>query len=79
MTKMGPKGQVVIPKIFRESMGIAPGADVVMGFEENKVIVQKPAAKIEEVAERIAKKGKSVRMSPSEMRYMEIKEKWKLT
>ena len=28
--RIGPKGQVVVPKVFRESLGIEPGDEILM-------------------------------------------------
>lgn len=63
--RVGPKGQVVIPKIFREAFGIAPGTEVIL---EEKVgeglVIKKPATDFVDVFERIARAGKSVKIRP---------------
>ena len=41
--RVGPKGQVVIPKHMRDRLGIAPGADVVFTETPDGVLVR-PAA-----------------------------------
>ena len=59
--KVGPKGQVVIPRIFRSALKISPGSKVVVRLENNRVILEKK--KILDAAaefERIAKSGRSV-------------------
>ena len=38
--KVGPKGQVVIPKKFRDLLGIEPGDEVVVSLSENGVLIQ---------------------------------------
>lgn len=38
-TRVGPKGQVVIPKPVREAMGIKVGDDVYFSVEGTKIIV----------------------------------------
>lgn len=37
--KVGPKGQIVIPKVIREHLGIMPGDDVVMEVREKEVVM----------------------------------------
>jgi AbrB family looped-hinge helix DNA binding protein len=41
--KIGPKGQIVIPKAIRKALKMQPGANVVISLEDNKVIVKKPS------------------------------------
>lgn len=38
--KVGPKGQVVIPKKFRDELGLEPGDEVVVSLSENGVLIQ---------------------------------------
>ena len=38
-TKVGARGQIVIPKIIRESLGITQNKTVVLSIEEKKLIV----------------------------------------
>ena len=38
--KVGPKGQVVIPKKFRDELGIEPGDEVVVSLSGNGVLIQ---------------------------------------
>ncbi|NDA38096.1 MAG: AbrB/MazE/SpoVT family DNA-binding domain-containing protein, partial [Acidimicrobiia bacterium] len=37
--KVGPKGQVVIPKKFRDELGIEPGDEVEVSLSENGVLI----------------------------------------
>ena len=39
--KVGPKGQVVIPKEIRRIMGISPNSKVLISVEDNSVIIKK--------------------------------------
>ena len=38
--KVGPKGRVVIPKKFRDELGIEPGDEVKVSLSENGVLIQ---------------------------------------
>jgi len=38
--KLGPKGQIVIPKVIRESLGIEPGDEVMMEVREKEVLIK---------------------------------------
>ncbi len=39
--KVNEKGQIVIPKGFREAYGIEPGSEVRLGEQDNKLIIVK--------------------------------------
>jgi AbrB family looped-hinge helix DNA binding protein len=39
-SKLGPKGQAVIPKEIREMMGIRPGSEVVFEVRGDEVVVK---------------------------------------
>jgi AbrB family looped-hinge helix DNA binding protein len=39
---LGPKGQVVIPKQMRDTLGIKPGAQVTLEMREDEIVISKP-------------------------------------
>jgi len=39
--KVGPKGQIVIPKVFREAYGIKEGGEVIVELGENGLIIKR--------------------------------------
>ena len=58
--KVGPKGQVVIPRAMRKALKIEPGSKIIVRLEDDKLILKKPFFDAVAVFERIAKSGKSV-------------------
>jgi len=38
--KLGRKGQIMIPKVVRESLGIGPGDEVVMEIRKKEVLIK---------------------------------------
>jgi AbrB family looped-hinge helix DNA binding protein len=64
--KVGPKGQVVIPRVFRSALKISPGMKVTVRLENERVILEKK--KTQDAAaefEGIAKRGRSLsKVSP---------------
>jgi AbrB family looped-hinge helix DNA binding protein len=74
--KVGPKGQVVIPRVFRKSLGIGPGSTVVFELRGNEILIEKPRRNIVKNFERIAKSGKSMKIKPHEYEE-ELEERWK--
>jgi AbrB family looped-hinge helix DNA binding protein len=38
--KIGQKGQIVIPKVVRESAGIEPGDEIIMEVREKEVVIR---------------------------------------
>ena len=52
--KVGPKGQVVIPRAMRKALKIQPGSKVLFTLEDDKLILKKPAFDAVAVFQRIA-------------------------
>lgn len=42
--RVGPKGQVVVPKAIRDRLGISPGDDVVVEEADGAVRIRRPRA-----------------------------------
>lgn len=59
--KVGPKGQVVIPKAFRKALKIHPSSRVIFRLEGDKAVLQKPEIDAVALLEGIAKKGTSIK------------------
>ena len=55
-TRISTKGQVVLPKIFREEYGLVPGQRVVIKEENGKLTIEKPKVSIKQLLEETAKK-----------------------
>lgn len=70
--RMGPKGQIVIPKIFRESYKIYPNQQVVMQNDENGLLITNGESNIVEKLREMARgaarkrKGKKFKYDKSE-------------
>ena len=39
---VGPKGQVVIPKRMRDTLGLKPGVEVILEMRDQEIIIRKP-------------------------------------
>jgi AbrB family looped-hinge helix DNA binding protein len=74
--KVGPKGQVVIPRVFRKALGLTPGSKVVFELRENGVLLRRPLTDAVKVFEEVALAGKSVRIKPHEY-VEELEERFK--
>ena len=76
--KVGPKGQVVIPKQLRDQKKILEGDEVLFDSSELGIIIKKPERNIVADFERIAKSGKPIGIVDSNKDYSEmIEERWK--
>src|SRR3990170_756949 len=58
--RVGPKGQVVIPKVLRDALRIGPGSEVSFTVEGKKVVLRASRTDVVDAFERIAKAGKSI-------------------
>ena len=64
---VGPKGQVVIPMAMRKALKIHPGSKVVFRLKDNHAVVEKQELDSVAVFEKVARRGKSVKViSPHE-------------
>ena len=59
--RVGPKGQVVIPKVLRDIFKIGPGTEVTFSVEAERVVMRATRTDTAHVFESIAKAGKTVR------------------
>ncbi len=79
---VGPKGQVVIPKVFRDAEKINPGNEVMFELIDDGILIKKeedhnPIKLMEEIAKSISKKHKKI-VIDSDKDYEEmLEERWK--
>jgi len=73
--KVGEKGQVVIPKIFRKAFGIGPGSKITFKVEDNRLVIEKSSDAVK-VFEKIAKTGKHVKKIHPHEYEKELEERW---
>lgn len=66
--RMGPKGQVVIPKAFRDDFGLKTGEEVIVERRDNEIAIKKTASNIVEIARAIAMSGKKHKLTIDEIR-----------
>lgn len=75
--KVGPKGQVVIPKEIREEKKIRPGDEVFIELSDKGISIEKPKRDVVADFERIAKSGKSIDKIDPHAYEEELEERWK--
>ena len=69
--KVGPKGQVVIPRTMRKALRIEPGSKILFTLEDNKLTLQKPNFDSVAVFKRIALQVHSKRKLDPHIAYNE--------
>ena len=75
--KVGPKGQIVIPKEIRDEENIFPGDEVFVELSDKGILIEKPKKDAVAEFERIAKSGKSIDKIDSDKDYAEMmKQRW---
>ena len=67
--RVGPKGQVVIPKVLRDAFKIGPGTEVTFSIEADKIVVRATRTDAPEVFDRIAKSGRTIGRFPPHASY----------
>lgn len=58
--KVGPKGQVVIPRALRKALKIHPGSKVIFKLEKGRLVLEKQSFDAVSTLENVAKKGPSI-------------------
>jgi AbrB family looped-hinge helix DNA binding protein len=66
--KVGPKGQVVIPKHFRDDFGLKTGEEVVLDYNGKEVVMKKAPTDIAGFLLAVAKSGKNRKISMKSIR-----------
>jgi AbrB family looped-hinge helix DNA binding protein len=56
-TKIGAKGQVVIPKVFRDEYSLKPGMSICFNEEEGKLVISRPGTNVVEMLRNLPKKN----------------------
>jgi len=65
--KVGPKGQIVIPKVFREAYGIKEGGEVIVEPTERGLVIMPKKSKEELIQELLEWKRKKARGKPAKL------------
>ena len=67
--RVGPKGQVVIPKVLRDAFKIGPGTEVTFSMEGERIVMRATRTDSADVLERLAKSGRAIRKFPPHAAY----------
>jgi len=67
--RVGPKGQVVIPKVLRDALKIGPGSEVTFAIEGENVVLRASRGDAVDVLAAVARAGKSITRFPPHAAY----------
>jgi AbrB family looped-hinge helix DNA binding protein len=76
-SKIGPKGQVVVPKPIRDAFGFTPGNEVDFQIERDSVVLKPSAGKdaISDFINAVEKRPAPEKIDWDEIHYSQIKER----
>ena len=75
--RVGPKGQVVIPKEIRDEKKIYPGDEVFIELSDEGILIEKPKKDVIADFERIAKSVKYNKKISPHAYEEELEERWR--
>ena len=75
--KVGPKGQILIPKLLRDEFNIMPGDELILKETEHGMLIEKPLTEdpIKKMMEIANKYGKKLKID-NHAYEKEIEERW---
>ena len=76
-TKVGPKGQIVIPKLLRDEFGILPGDEVMIKETSEGMLIERVVESPIKILRLIAKSGKRAKKINFHKYEEQIEERWK--
>ncbi len=59
--KVGPKGQIVIPKVFRDEFDIHFGSEVLVEYSDDGILINVEKEETEEIFSEVALSGNKVK------------------
>jgi len=78
--KVGPKGQIVIPKVFRDAYGIKEGGEVIIEPTDKGLVIKAPAdvkTLMEKLKERRKMmKGVWIQAKPGDLRSIDLEDEF---